>query len=243
MRGVPWKSQIAEGRVFELRSKSRRYPPPCALVIRAHAGYERAVAGVDQCGVIGHGFYHRSSNPLIYVDGLNIDQLTKRIARRRRDLERFDCYDLDLIRYGCALDFNGRIETEAIPLTRPALWTVFWLPAFDEDDYFWPPYEESLQLFSGAWYFEKHGGPRHLGYRYGHVWATRHSGTALRAIRNFLHDLRGDLIEQEVRVKRRIEDGNVITEEVRRECPPFGGRRARVVNMSGGNTMIYVGGF
>ena len=51
-----WRSQIANGRVFELRSKSKKYPAPCALVIDedANGRSSRVFAAVDQYGVIGN---------------------------------------------------------------------------------------------------------------------------------------------------------------------------------------------
>ena len=239
MRGVPWKSQIADGRVFELRSKSKRYPPPCALVINSQAGYYgRAVVGVDETGVRKHGWSRHRGNPFIYVDGIRIDDLPKRISRRRRDLERFDCYDLDLIRYGCAVDFDGRVHSESIPLTRPAKWTVFWIPALSEGDYFWGP-SDVRALLRGAWYLENHGGHRHLGYKFGHMWATLHGGVRLKETRNRLRMLRGDLVEQEVGVVRRVTKDHVLTMETRRECPPLGGLAA-ISRGQDGTECIYV---
>jgi hypothetical protein len=232
MRGKPWRNQIADGRVFELRSASRRYQPPCALVISAGAGYGcREVVGVDKDGVIGNGIYRRDSNPAIYVEGLRGKRLTERIVRRRRDLERFDYYDLELIRYGHALDFDGRIHGSCgdthIPLVAPAEWTVFWLPAFAPSDFFWPS-PDIAALMRGAWWFSNHGGPRHLGYKYGRMWATRHSGRRLDAIRSRLRVLRGDMIEQRVRVARWSDNEHTYTAEIRRECPALGGRAISV---------------
>lgn len=47
MRGTPWKDHLADGRVFELRSKSAHYRPPCALVIRAAGGRYESVKPLD----------------------------------------------------------------------------------------------------------------------------------------------------------------------------------------------------
>jgi hypothetical protein len=233
-----WRSQIAEGRVFELRSMSKRYPAPCALVIdeRPSGWNSRIFAGVDQFGVIGHGSYTRPHNPAIYVDGLRREQFnSSRILRRRRDLERFDADDLALIRYGLSLDFSGCIRGNyndmSIPTVVPAEWTVFWLAAWDKDDYRWCRFEHDAglrRLLHGAWHFESHGGSRHLGYRFGRAWATRHSGSRLREIRQFLRSHWGGLIEQPVKVARWSDGQNIYTEEIRRECPALGSRACLV---------------
>src|SRR6266436_586119 len=106
-----WRSQIVNGRVFELRSASKRYPPPCALVINEQAtGYgARVFTPVDEYGVIGGA--SRRGNPNIYVEGIRPEQFTgARVRRRRPDLERFDADDLALIRWGLTLEFSGRIS-------------------------------------------------------------------------------------------------------------------------------------
>jgi hypothetical protein len=254
MKRTPWKDQIAEGRVFELKSKSnsKRYQAPCALVIRTNPQWrEKMVTQVDRYGVVGNGLYRRwGTNPQIYVDGYCGEEFVKRIARRRPDLERFDCFDLDLIRYGYSLDFDGRIDgysMPSIPLTRTALWTVFWTPPFDED-YFWGP-ENIKSLLRGAWYFEHHGGRRQFGYKYGHVWATRHTGYRLRRIRECLRDAQRGVIEQGVRVVRWSDAKGVYISTVQRYCPPLGGGMTTLVSpgsiqgwMSGASsTVICVG--
>ncbi len=229
---VSWRSQVADGRVFELRSASKRYPPPCGLVLNAAAQYgEKFMTLVDRYGVVGHHLYARSHNPNIYVDGLRLTDFTsKRIARRRHDLERFDADDLALIRYGRALDFDGRIHGNylQIPYVVPAEWTVFWIRAYDRDEFRYPDFRLHAQqrtLFGGAWHFDEHGGARHLGYKFGHLWATRHTGPRLAEIRHFLACQFPDVIEQPVRIVRWIgSDGSIHTEEIRRECPPLGSR-------------------
>lgn len=220
MRGIPWRDQIQDGRVFELRSTNRQYPPPCALVIHSQTKYERAIVRVDAFGVVGDGLYHRSTNPNIPT--YHLRDLDGRIVRRRRDLERFDKYDLDLIRYGCAVDFDGQIQASFIPHILPCKWTVFWWPPYEKDDFFYP--HEDKSVFRGAWYFEMHGGPRHLGYKYGHMFATRHADERLNRIRRHLKDLRGDLIEMPVHVVRWEENGTIVTTELRRDCPIWSSR-------------------
>lgn len=223
-----WEDELAPGRVFELRSTSKRYPAPCALVVRSQDERDggKQVTEVDGSGVIGQGLYHRPSNPRIYVDGLSGVQLAKRITRRRRDLERFDRDDLCLIRHGYAIDFDGCIrgcclEMSGVPLT-PAVWTLFWLPASGERDWWYPPRFCERKYLRGAWYFINRGGARHLGYKYERLWATRHQGKRLDAFRKALREMRPDVIEQECRVVRYREDGWTVTTELRRPCPALG---------------------
>jgi hypothetical protein len=242
MKRPSWKSQLAVGRVFELRSKSKRYSAPCALVINAdEANYNHPqVAEVDRRGVGGPDFYWRPANPNIYVDGLRGKELTKRIVRRRRDLERFDADDLALIRYGLGLDFSGcirhRYSDTTIPTVIPAEWTVFWHPAFESDDmriYEVWHHPDLLKLLSGAWHFNSHGGARHLGYRFGHAWGTRHTGFRLKGIRQFLRSHLAGIIEQRVKVVRWSDGENVYTEEIRRDCPALGTRCCMVESPKG----------
>ena len=227
---MSWRASVANGRVFELRTKSTRYPPPCTLIINASVrGYgERIATLVDRAGVVGHGLYARPHNPFIYVDGLRFDDFTsRRIKRRRRDLERFDADDLALIRYGCPLGFDGRVETENIPNVVPATWTVFWTPAYEAGDFPLFRFNEDRELralLRGAWYFTNRGGPRHLGYRFGEVWATRHTGSRLCLIRRWLKVRRGNLVEQKSRVVRWVEQGQIYRTEIRRDCPALGSR-------------------
>jgi len=242
-----WKSQIAEGRVFELRSKSKRYPAPCALVIndKGNGWGSRIFESVDRFGVVGDGLYTRRHNPDIYVGGIRREQFnSSRVLRRRRDLERFDADDLALIRYGLSLDFTGRIRGThsdmSIPTVVPADWTTFWLAAWEQDDFRhydleWMHGQPELQrLLHGAWHFESHGGCRHLGYKFGVAWATRHSGTRLNQIRKYLRSRWGSrLVEQPVKVARWTDGQNIYTEEVRRDCPALGSRWCTVQTPNG----------
>lgn len=239
---------LVEGRVFQLRSKSTRYPAPCALVVDDKAsGWDRPIfASVDRCGVIGHGPYERFHNPRIYIPGIRREQFTSsRVLCRRRDLERFDADDLALIRYGLALDFSGSIHggygDMGIPVVVPAEWTVFWLAAFEPNDfriYDWWHHPELMALLRGAWHLNSHGGARHLGYKFGHMWATRHSGSRLNQIRRFFRSRLGGIIEQPVKVVRWSEGHNTHIEEIRLDCPPLGGR-ACLVEYPGGWQGIY----
>ena len=244
---MTWKSQLVEGRVFELRTQSKKYPPPCGLILNASAGRaDKFMTAVDQCGVIGNGLYQRSHNPDIYVDGIRADQFTsRRIARRRRDLERFDSMDMALIRSGYALDFEGRITAYPephIPLVIPAGWTVFWLRAWHWNDYRWINIDHTIerQLFRGAWWFSNLGGCRRLGYKFGQCWATRHTGRRLKAIRDFLRASFPDLIEQQTRVVRwNDSEGRIYTTEIRRECPALGSTAMYIENPNGFITGVF----
>jgi hypothetical protein len=235
---------VANGRVFELRSSSKRYPAPCALVIddNEKRWNGRMCEAIDKFGVIGHSLYERSHNPNIYVPGLRFENFTSaRIARRRQDLERFDGDDLALIQYGLALDFSGRIHSNNdihVPLDIPAEWTVFWLKAFEEHDSYKRVYEmwhhkDLDKLLHGAWHFNNRGGHRHLGYKFGHAWITRHTGARLNQIRQFLRGHLDGLIEQPVKVVRWSDGTNVFTQEIRRECPPLGSRWYSIASPDG----------
>lgn len=240
-----WKSQIADGRVFELRTRSKRLAAPCALVVNSAAATwgDRMCIPVNRTGAGNAMYVHRNSNPRIYVEGLKAKHFTSaRIMRRRRDLERFDADDIALLRYGLALDFSGKIHGNHldinIPTCVPAEWTVFWLPAYAEgDDRFFERLDirdELAKLLRGSWHFESYGGSRRLGYKFGHAWATRHTGPRLTAIGRLLNECIGGLIEQRVQVVRWFERGNVYTKEVRRECPAFGSRWLSIQTPNGG---------
>lgn len=244
-----WRSQIANGRVFELRSTSKRHPAPCALVIDETAGQyggKNMLVAVDRVGAMH--WSDRRGNPRIYVGGIRRDQFNgSRIRCRRPDLERFDADDLLLIRYGCGLDFSGRIKSthysdQSIPVVIPSEWTVFWLRAWAEDDHRIYQFDSRRmldRLLRGAWHIESWGGCRHLGYQFGHAWATRHTGAQLRAIREHLYRRFPDIIEQPVRIARWSEgDKRRFTEEIRRECPALG-LRACYVDTPSGSHGIY----
>ncbi len=247
MAQTSWKSQIVNGRVFELRSRSTHYPAPCALVIneKANGRVERIFAAVDRLGVIGDGLYHRTRNPNIPVDWLLPEQFnSSRVVRRRRDLERFDADDLALIRYGLAIDFSGQIHGRYSDITIPTLpadWTVFWLGAWTDREFRWIDNEPELaKLLHGAWHFISRGGRRDLGYRFGHAWGTRHTGERLNQIRRFLRTRYGSrLVEQPVKVVRWFDGQRTITEEVRRDSPALGSRHRTIDTPTGSTMCIY----
>lgn len=211
-----------------MRSKSKTRPAPCVLIVRAAAGYgERFAVEVDEGGVVDYDSRHHHQS--VRVWGLRPDRFdSSKISRRRPDLERFDEDDLALIRYGCVLDFDGRIHHRypGIPLTKPAEWTVFWFPPYGSDEFRYPDfkqYDRERKLFGGAWHFHNHGGPKHLGFKYGHVWATRHTGSRLDKIRAFLKRQFPDLMELHSSVVRWTEGGITYTTEMREECPALFG--------------------
>ncbi len=237
-----WKSQLADGRVFELRSKSKLYAPPCGLVINAAAKYAHGFMRlIDEYGTTGRTLYSRRHNPDIYVEGIRPDQFTsKKIARRRPDLEKFNADDLALIRYGYDLDFDGRMSSRSdtsIPLAMPAEWTVFWVPAYTEGFPYPHPNDRERKMLGGAWHFENHGGPPHLGYKYGHMHATRHAGKRLNRVRKVLLRYLPGLIETQVHVVRyKNQHGQTCTTtEYNGDCPPLGDGRTTIVETPQGS--------
>lgn len=242
MRGLPWKDQIAVGRVFEIRSTAKGYPPPCALVIRIGSS-AREVAPVDRSGCVGDHLYARRHNPKIYFH--NLRDIEGKIARRRPDLERFGMEDLELIRYGYSVDFDGRIHSlhdTHIPPVMPGAWTVFWVPAFVDSDWIklWTLGGDWLRLAASAWHFDNHGGQRSLGYKYGRMWATRHTGVRLRQIREFLRAKRPDVIEQKSTVVRWEDERGVHTSAIHRESPAL--PRAGILTVSKNGNWRYTTG-
>jgi hypothetical protein len=185
MPRTDWKSQIAIGRVFELKTRSKIHPTVCVLIVNPTStwGNPRMCVQVDERGVIpDDGYNYRRRNPRVNVYCIQERDFTgRRIARRRRDLERFDEADISLIRGGFALDFGGRIHgpycdgpTSLPHVAAPLTWTVFWTPDKDSWEYEWPARDELAALLSGAWHFQKRS------YRtdrkpWGFAWCTAHS--------------------------------------------------------------------
>ncbi len=242
-KGRPgWKSQLEDGRVFELRSRSKRYPAPCGLVVNAAAKYaDGFLRLIDEQGTTGRSYYSRSHNPDIYVEGIRPGQFTsQRIARRRPDLERFNAEDLALIRYGYDLDFDGRISCTSktsIPLTTTAEWTVFWIPAYTDGFPYPHPNEAERKAIGGVWHFENHGGPRDLGYKYGHMHATRHAGKRLDRVRKIMARELPGMIETRVHVIRYKEEHGrtCVTTEYDGDCAPLGDGRTTIVETASGS--------
>jgi hypothetical protein len=231
-----WKSQIANGRVFELRSRSKTKPAPCALIVDATAGYGgRFAVEIDENGIVDYDSRGHHQDVRIYDLHRHFDG--SQIARRREDLERFNEDDMALIRYGRALDFDGRIadrHNPHIPLTKvPAEWTVLWFPAYGKDEYRYPDFKRRNQehkLFAGSWHFDCYGGAAHLGYKYGHAWGTMHAGKRLDKIRTFLKRQFPDLVETQVHVIRSTnrQGQSCVTSEYDGECAPLGDGRTTI---------------
>jgi hypothetical protein len=129
-------------------------------------------------------------------DYMDWEAVEGKLVRRREDLERFTEEDLALIRYGIAVDFDGRLhsypDVDHPPDVVPATWTVFTVPAFAVTDRsrwstrYFDGLDKLNPLLGGAWHFTDHGGSAHLGYKFGVVYGTRHSGKQLGRIRAML---------------------------------------------------------
>jgi hypothetical protein len=208
--GKPMNDQ-SRSSAWLMRSTSKTKAAPCVLIINAVCR-DRFAVEIDGRGVVDYNSRSHHQSARVY-DLLPRNFNSSRIASRRADLERFDQDDLALIRYGYALDFDGRIYG-CLPLTRPAEWTVFWFPPYGPGEFRYPDFKQrdrECKLFAGAWHFESHGGAKHLGYKYGHVWATRHVEHRLEEIRTFLKGQFPDIIEQHSSVVRWTKEGVTYT--------------------------------
>lgn len=186
--------ELYPGRVFELRSRSVKYPAPCALVIKSSDAQRwRFAVTADAHGVPGRGIYRRQSNPGFHIEGMNRADLEKRIRCRRRDLERFDADDIALIDYGRGLDFGGRINHDGhsgamcLPAICRGDWTIFWTWETWSLPHLWGEFGRELDgALKGEWHCMRYGGPRHLGFRFGRAWLTRQQGSRLRLVERIL---------------------------------------------------------
>ncbi len=149
--------------MFELKRKTYRGQPVCVLGIRPddNSWNETHFVQVDERGCC-EGPYARSTTRFA-VHALHPRDLTTRlVAGRRQDLERFDGDDLALIRYGCHIEFGGRIRTCITRAHLPPMpgrrWTVFWTKA---KPFAWEMSgaERTLQaLLQGHWHLNSHCG-------------------------------------------------------------------------------------
>jgi hypothetical protein len=176
-----WRAEYAPGRVFELKRKTYKGPPVCALAIQK-ADRELCFNTTDFVQVDEHGCtegtYGRAQSRF-WVGSISASRMTgSLIARRRPDLERFDAEDLALIRYGQRLDFGGRFKTsltkDSIPPIPGKVWTVFWTK--DDRRLSWLSYAERelAALLRGHWHiYSRCGGDWTFG-RDSHLaaWAT-----------------------------------------------------------------------
>lgn len=183
-----WRAQLAPGRVFQLKRKTYRGAPVCVLITDnpdRWSPYPMCIE-VNAKGCVFPGSQDRAR---AYVGNLRTSDFTGRlVAARRRDLERFDGKDLELIRYGCPMDFTGRLDKYEYPGTLPSIpgveWTVFWARYDSVFSTFLPL--EVKALFHGAWHFTAAtdgGYPK----RRVKAWATAETDRRkLRAIRHAL---------------------------------------------------------
>jgi hypothetical protein len=209
-----WRDQVASGRVFEMRSASKKHPAPCVLIVDPDNSNHRGVAvDVDRLGVIGDGPSDGRRNPRVRSYGLLLEDFTsRRVVRRRPDLECFDADDIALIRYGIAVQIGGELKmrynfgTAILPSLRPMTWTVFWMPDSGNPHDRHARFNISRRindLMHGAWHFEQFGGRRSLGYTFDHAWITAHTDqSVLRHIESLLRDAIPTVIRQEHRIVR-----------------------------------------
>lgn len=141
---------------------------------------------VDERGCVSRGSWNRARS---YEGNLRAKDFTGGlVACRRPELERFDAKDIELIRYGCPMDFTGRLDKYEYPGILPSIpgieWTVFWTWYESIFSTFLP--DEVMALFHGAWHFtagRDEGYPR----RYVKAWVT--AETDPRKLREIHHAL------------------------------------------------------
>lgn len=186
-----WRAQLAPGRVFQLKRKTYRGNPVCVLITATPDGWDPypMCVQVDEHGCVFDGSWNRART---YVGNLRTGDFTGQIiACRRPDLERFDARDIELIRYGCPMDFTGRLDKYEWPGILPSIpgieWTVFWMWYESIFSTFLPG--EVMALFRGAWHFTA---SRDEGYPPRHVKAWVSAETDPRKL-NEIHRALGRL--------------------------------------------------
>lgn len=183
-----WRAQLAPGRVFQLKRKTYHGNPVCVLITDIPDRWSPCpmCIEVNAKGCVFPGSWDRAR---AYVGNLRPADFTGRlVAARRRDLERFDAKDLELIRYGCPMDFTGRLDKHGYPGNLPGIpgieWTVFWARHNSIFATLLPREEQAL--FHGAWHFTSScdaGWPRQRVK----AWVTAETDRRkLRAIRHAL---------------------------------------------------------
>lgn len=150
-----WRAQLAPGRVFQLKRKTYRGNPVCVLITAVPDRWtsDPMCIQVDEYGCVRKDLRNRAR---FYEGNLRPGNFTgKLVACRRPELERFDAKDIELIRYGCPMDFHGRLDKYEWPGTLPSIpgieWTVFWMWHESIFSTFLP--DEVAALFHGAWHF------------------------------------------------------------------------------------------
>lgn len=199
-----WADQFIAGRVFELRNASKRLRAPCILIINPEAGWNgHSAVQITERGVVDPGYFPSNVRHVDAWRWRREDMNSRKIARRRPDLERYDALDLELIKYGCRLEIGGRIwggQTKAHLPPFPGRWTIFWSKSTAWS--FASAEERQLRaLLDGAWWVDSWCGG---DWRFGrssrlHGWATRHeSGRRLQAIERLLRSMHGHLDRCEI---------------------------------------------
>jgi hypothetical protein len=126
------KDQVAVGRVFELKARHGSREPVCVMIVRdpRQPSYGHPIAErIDAAGM------RRAWKGRFYAGSMRLSDFTSaKIARRRRDLERFDARDIALVNYGIKLDFTGKLQIDEYGMARsipfihefPEIeWTIF----------------------------------------------------------------------------------------------------------------------
>jgi hypothetical protein len=209
MAGKKWIGELAAGRVFELKTRSTRHPPPLILI----AGDPDKYGKVESRLIRERGMMKRYDHHPSVRSWMNrvSDFTTARVARRRRDLERYDARDLELIRYGSCIDFTGSIDTGCtramIPTLCPGIvWTIFWTKKYP----FLMDYREVRTAMRGTWHFESWAGG---DWRFGrdstmHAWCTAETDRRkLNAIERILRRSLNHLERREVRMVEYVDQG------------------------------------
>lgn len=163
-----WLAEAKPGRVFELSRKTYAGANVRALVIRDPTGPDACawrgdfLREVDERGCVPDGQRGRArrSVRVIRTDEFKAGM----VIARRPELERFDCDDLAMIRYGIGVSFGGRLDRSShgatcVPMLPGIRWTALWT-AYDMMSM--PSSEERRALdraLSGAWHFRVFGNP------------------------------------------------------------------------------------
>ena len=211
MNKVKWVDELAAGRVFEMKTQSRRYPPPLVLV----TGEPDRYGNVDTVLIREGGMMKRHDwHPTMRrMPRGTSDFTSRRVARRRRDLERYDLMDLELIRYGRAIDFNGHIETDATRTMLPSIpgvtWSIFWTKSYS---YVYPTgwKHELRAAMRGCWHMDSWAGG---DWRFGrdstmHAWLTVETDRRkLAKIERLLRHVHSHLERTEVQMVEYIDQG------------------------------------
>jgi hypothetical protein len=201
-----WADQFVAGRVFELRNASKRLAAPCILILDPNARYgSRSAIEINESGVFDVGYRPSNVRWVNAHSWRREDMNSRKIARRRRDLERYDKRDIELMLYGLRLEFGGRVwggQTRAHLPSFPGRWTIFWTKSAAWS--FMNPDGLALrELLNGAWWIESWCGG---DWRFGRDsrlqgWATLHDSPArLRAIERLLRSMHGHLDRCEIEI-------------------------------------------